>query len=95
MSINQACQALTLSKSTYYYEKKLKDDSEIIEELNTLVEKHPRNGFWLLFNRLRKKGFTWNHKRVYRVYKALGLNFKKRTKKRIPARVQHPLQDLF
>ena len=95
MSINQACQALTLSKSSYYYVKKLKDDAEIIDALNDLVELHPRNSFWLLFNRLRKKGFAWNHKRVYRVYKALGLNFKKRTKKRIPARVQHPLQDLF
>jgi len=49
----------------------------------------------LIFNRLRKLGYTWNHKRVYRVYKALGLNFKTRTKKRIPKRVQHPLQDLF
>jgi putative transposase len=48
LSITQACQALTLGKFTYYYEKKLKDDSEIIEELNILVEKHPRNGFWLL-----------------------------------------------
>ena len=37
---------------------KLKDESEIIEELNILIEKHPRNGFWLLFNRLRKKGFA-------------------------------------
>ena len=95
MSINQACQSLTFSKSSYYYEKKKKDDSAVITALNELVEKHPRNGFWLLFNRLRKLGFTWNHKRVYRVYKALGLNFKKRTKKRIPARVQHPLQELF
>ena len=94
MSVNQACQALTLSKSSYYYVKKLKNDEEIIDALNNLVELHPRNGFLLLFNRLRKMGFIWNHKCVYRVYKALGLNFKKRTKKRIPARVQHPLQDL-
>ena len=94
MSINQACQALLLNKSSYYYKKKIKDDSAVIKALNDLVELHPRNGFWLLFNRLRKAGFIWNHKRVYRVYKALGLNFKKRTKKRIPARVQHPLQAL-
>ena len=95
MSINQACKTLSISKSSYYYERKLKDDSAVVNALNKLVEKHPRNGFWLLFNRLRKQGFIWNHKRVYRVYKALGLNFKKRTKKRIPARIQHPLQDLF
>jgi len=95
LSVNQACKTLTFSKSSYYYEKKEKDDSAIIMVLNELVEKYPRNGFWLLFNRLRKLGFTWNHKCVCQVYKALGLKFKKRTKKRIPARVQHPLQDLF
>jgi len=94
ISINQACKQLQLSKSSYYYEKKPKDDSAVIEALNILVDKYPRNGFWLLFNRMRKQGYTWNHKRVYRVYKALGLHFKKRTKKRIPARVKHPLQDI-
>ena len=86
---------LSFSKSSYYYERVPKDDTPLIDALNILVDKHPRNGFWLLFNRLRKQGFTWNHKRVYRIYKALGLNFKKRTKQRIPARIKYPLQDLY
>lgn len=86
---------MTLSKSSLYYEKKPKDDTEVENALNALVEKFPRNGFWLLFNRLRKQGFIWNHKRVYRVYKAMGLNIKRRTKKRIPQRIKQPLQDLY
>lgn len=95
VSITEACKIISLSKSSYYYEKKPKDDSEVINVINELIDKHPRNGFWLIFNRLRRLGHTWNHKRVYRVYKALGLNFKKRTKKRIPKRIKQPLQDLF
>lgn len=75
---------LEISKSTYYYVKKPKDDSKVIEALNSLVDKYPRKGFWLLFNRLRKLGYTWNHKRVYRVYKSMGLNIQRRTKKRLP-----------
>ena len=95
LSINQACIMLEISKSTYYYVKKPKDDSKVIEALNNLVDKYPRNGFWLLFNRLRKLGYTWNHKRVYRVYKAMGLNIQRRTKKRLPKRIKNPLQDLY
>lgn len=94
VSITKACEIIALSKSSYYYEKKPKDDTEVIDAINKLIDKHPRNGFWLIFNRLRKLEHPWNHKRVYRVYKALGLNFKKRTKKRIPKRIKQPLQDL-
>ena len=67
----------------------------MIAALTTLVEKYPKNGFWLLFNRLQRQGYPWNHKRIYRVYKALGLNIKRRTKKRIPKRIKQPLQELF
>ena len=48
-----------------------------------------------MFNRLRKQGYEWNHKHVYRVYKALELDFKRRTKKRIPQRIKQPLQNLY
>jgi hypothetical protein len=47
--------------------KKMRELEKENAKLNKLVEKHPRNGFWLLLNRLRKQGFIWNHKRVYRV----------------------------
>ena len=95
ISTRQACHVLKMKRATVYYQAKPKDDSEVIEALNKLADKHPRNGFSLLFGRMRKLGYKWNHKRVYRVYKALGLNFKRRTKKRLPKRTQHPLQDLF
>jgi putative transposase len=95
ISIDQACVTLSLSKSSLYYEKKPKDDSAVVDALNALVERYPRNGFWLLLDRLRRQGFTWNHKRVYRVYKTMGLNIPRRTKRRVPERVKQPLQDLY
>jgi putative transposase len=45
----------------------------------------------MFYKRIRREGIVWNHKRIARVYRLMGLNKKKRTRKRIPARVKLPL----
>jgi len=89
----RACQALKLSRSTYY--RRPGDtqgrDSPVIDALKALVEKHPRWGFGLCFDTLRLNGCPWNHKRVYRVYKAMGLNLPRRKRRRLPDRPRQPL----
>ena len=64
----------------------LSRDREVIEALRELAEQHHRWGFWKCYRRLRLDGHEWNHKRVYRVYRELGLNLCRKTKKRIPTR---------
>lgn len=91
VSICQACKATGLAKSTYLYKPKERDDYEIIEQLDQLTQKHPSIGFWMCYYRLRNKGFTWNHKRVYRVYTQMHLNIRRRAKKRLPARAKRQL----
>ena len=66
-------------------------DKDVIEAINQKIEKHPRWGFWKCHNRLRLDGYEWNHKRTYRVYKALNLNLPRRKKRRLPQRVQQPM----
>lgn len=82
-----------MARSTFRYRRRGRDtDTEVIDALNTLVEAYPSIGFWQAFHRLRRAGHRWNHKRVYRIYTALGLNIRRRAKKRLPARVK---QELF
>lgn len=71
-------------------QKKCEDD-RIMAELSALADAHSRWGFWMMFHRLRKLEFAWNHKRVYRIYKQMHLNLRSKRKKRLPLRVKEPL----
>lgn len=93
MSIQRSCDCMGLSRSAWYQVPAdwTIRDSELIDALNALVEAHPRWGFWKYRDRLRALGHPWNHKRIYRVYCAMGLNQPRRTRKRLPERVRESL----
>lgn len=85
-SVMRACRLMKLSRSVYQYQPKQDDDNEIVSAVKDLAYAHKRYGFRKIFHKLRQKGFMWNHKRVYRVYRSLGLHLKKKPKKRLPSR---------
>jgi len=66
-------------------------DRPVIAALNAMVERHPKHGLWKCVDRLRAMGHGWNWKRIHRVYRALGLNLPRRTKRRVPKRLRQPL----
>jgi putative transposase len=91
ISVSRACKIVSLPRSQFYYNN-TKDDSEVVTVLQELAFKHTDYGFRKLYLYIRRSGKLWNHKKVYRVYKILKLNKKRRGKRRIPARVKQPLQ---
>lgn len=77
---------MRLSRSVLSYQAKLQDDSMIEDKMKKIVSKNSRYGFRKIFALLRRLGFGWNHKRVYRVYCSLNLNLRRKPKKRLPVR---------
>jgi putative transposase len=91
LSIRQACRVVKISRAAFYYRAKLSDDEKIAAKLRLLAEAKPRWGFGKMFPWLRRKGYSWNHKRVHRIYCDLKLNIRTKPKKRLPSRNPKPL----
>jgi len=91
--VRQSCHCIGLSRAAYYRTPAVASerDAGVIAALNTLIERHPRWGFWKCRKALRRLGHKWNHKRIYRVYCELRLNQKRRAKRRLPERIKQPL----
>jgi putative transposase len=64
ISIGQACRLLPIAAWVYYYQPKPCSEGEVLEALRELAQAHSGWGFWLMYHRLRKCHYQWNHKRV-------------------------------
>lgn len=70
--------AFRINQTCYRYEaRRDTEDEEIAQWLLRLTDNNRTWGFGLCFLYLRNvKGFAWNHKRVYRIYRQLELNLR-------------------
>jgi putative transposase len=84
-SIRLACACVNISDSGYRYQAKHSTENALIADwLLRLTTAHKLWGFGLCFLYLRNvKGFSWNHKRVYRIYRELELNLRIKPRKRL------------
>lgn len=79
-----------MSVSQYQYQAKEKDDSFVIQEINSCIEKR-RHGCPIIIRMIRNKGHIINHKRIERVYKELLLTLPKKVRKKLPIRQESAL----
>lgn len=93
IGIKFACQIFSISETCYRYTPKLSSENdEIADWLVRLTHNQKNWGFGLCFFYLRNvKGYGWNHKRVYRIYRELELNLRIKPKKRIVREKPVPL----
>lgn len=85
VGVRVACNAFGISETCYRYQAKLSSgNAEIADWLVRLTHNQRNWGFGLCFLYLRNvKGYDWNHKRVYRIYRELELNLRIKPKKRL------------
>jgi putative transposase len=95
ISIELACRAFAISSTCFRYQGKRKpENEEIAEWLLKLTGWQRTWGFGLSFLYLRNvKGYGWNHKRVYRIYRELELNLRIKPKKRLVREKPEPLAE--
>ena len=85
VSIRLACTTFGISETCYRYQARLSTENTLIADgLLRITATHKRWGFGLCFLYLRNvKGFGWNHKWVYRIYRELELNLPIKPRRRL------------
>lgn len=78
VSVRHCCRVLGTRCQTYYRRRKGHRpevrDSELEALLRRTTARFLAWGFWMIFYFLRNQRHTFNHKRVYRIWKEAGLH---------------------
>lgn len=89
-SVNAACLALGLAKSSYYRKGLARAGATRLERrIKALSLKHPRYGYRFITQLLRREGWQVNRKRVQRIRRQAGLQVVRKARK---TRRQRPAQ---
>jgi putative transposase len=85
ISIRHACILFEVSETCYRYCPRQADANALVADwLLRLSHTNRTWGFGLCYLYLRNvKGFKWNHKRIYRIYRMLELNLRIKPKRRL------------
>jgi len=96
LSIRRACGLVEMSRTSFKYKVKEKEDEEAIRKrLKELAQKRRRFGCARLHVLLRREGIMINHKRTERLYKEEGLKLRMRRRKKMAscARIEIPVPE--
>jgi putative transposase len=85
ISKNRAFKCVLLCRSMYFSKHHRRDGAALKMRIGEIANTRIRYGFRRIFTLLRREGFTDNHKRVYRIYRAEGLNLRSKRPRRNPS----------
>jgi len=90
VSIRRACRALPVHRSTYHYRSRRAGQAHLSKRIREIAATRVRYGYRRIHVLLRREGWQVNPKRVYRMYREMGLQLRNKTPKR---RVQAKLRE--
>jgi putative transposase len=90
VSIRQACGAIGFDRSTFHYQSRRTDQAAVAKRIREICETRVRYGYRRVHVLLDREGWGINVKKVYRIYKELGMQLRHKTPKR---RVKAKLRD--
>ena len=82
VSIRRACKVLRFDTSSYHDKSRRTDPAAIKKRIKAICETHVRYGYRRVYHILRREGWVVNAKKVYRLYRELGLQLRNKTPKR-------------
>jgi putative transposase len=82
VSIRRACRALPVDRSTYHYRSRRAGQAHLSERIKEIAATRVRYGYRRIHVLLRRDGWPVNAKRVYRLYREIGLQLRNKTPKR-------------
>lgn len=82
-SQRRACQLVSAARSSVRYRRRrAADEAALVEALQQQVQRHAVYGYRPITALLRRQGWQVNHKRVYRLWRTLGLQLPRRAKRK-------------
>ena len=93
VSIRRACRVLEVDTSTYHYKARRHDQAGLEARIKEICATRVRYGYRRVHVLLRREGWAVNTKRIYRLYKGLGLQLRsKAPRRRVKAKLREDRQ---
>jgi len=92
VGLRRICGLLRVARSTFYHDSVGRGDRRLRNALKEVALRRRRWGYRMLSLVLKRRGFTDNHKRIYRIYREEGLQVRqRRNRKTAKWRGERPL----
>jgi putative transposase len=93
MELACACRALPVMRSTYHYRSRRARQAHLIGRIREIASTRVRYGYRRIHVLFRREGWRINPKRVYRLYREMGLQLRNKTaKRRVKAKLREDRQ---